>query len=360
MITPILKVLHSEGCRSYLVGCPVTRQALIIDPKVGQENLVRYYLECYDLHLSGILDTHTHADHLSASVRFAGPDVPIWMSQHSSTRRAFHGLEHGQELAIGDLKFKALEVPGHTPDSIALFGHGLVFTGDSLFIDGLARSDFYGSDSAQLFDSVVQKLMGLPQGTLVFPGHDYGDHLFSTIGCEATHNPALTFKSGEDYAKSLHNIEGAGNSPAVKNMISLNLERDPELPNTPMNAAACCASPSAGGEKEIVLELPPNQAKEVHDKLACPEGWIDVRDPHEWRHGHIPNTHSIPLSELGFHLKELQGQESLYLCCRSGVRSITAAKTLQRLGVIKNPVSIAGGILGWQAQMLPIEGLPAN
>ncbi|MDA1113857.1 MAG: MBL fold metallo-hydrolase [Planctomycetota bacterium] len=360
MTTPILKVLRNEGCCSYLVGCPVTRQALIIDPKVGQENLVRYYLDCYELHLSGILDTHTHADHLSASVRFAGPDIPIWMSRHSKVRRVFHGLEHGQDLCIGDLKFKALEVPGHTPDSIALYGHGMVFTGDSLFIDGLARTDFYGSDSAQLFDSVAQKLMGLPENTLVFPGHDYADLLFSTIGCEAAQNAALACKDGTEYSQSLRNIEGAGNSPAVAEMISLNLMRDPQLPSSPMNAAACCASPSVGGKRKPVLELPTTQAKEAHAKMASSKEWVDVRDPHEWRHGRIPNTLSIPLSELGFHLDKLQGQESLFLSCRTGVRSITAANTLQRLGVIKKPVSLTGGILGWQAQMLPIEGLPST
>jgi glyoxylase-like metal-dependent hydrolase (beta-lactamase superfamily II)/rhodanese-related sulfurtransferase len=360
MHTPILKALRSEGCCSYLIGCPETRKALLIDPKAGQEALVRYYLDCYGLDLIGVLDTHTHADHLSASTRFAGPELPLWMSHRTQVRRAHYSLEHGQDLKVGELRFKTLEVPGHTPDSISLLGHGSVFTGDSLFIDGLARTDFRGSDSSQLFESVRSELMTLPDCTLVFPGHDYGDHLFSTIGCEAQRNPALAFSNAAVYANSLHSFEGAGNSPAVEDNIALNLEEDPTLPTSPAVVAACCASPGPISMDEGISELAPTQCEEAHCKIQSPEDWIDVRDPHEWRHGRIPNTCSIPLSELGFHLEALRGRDSLYLSCRTGVRSITAAKTLQRLGITRNPISIQGGIIGWQEQNLPIEGLPAK
>lgn len=360
MQTPILKSLRNEGCCSYLVGCAETREALLIDPKAGQEALVHHYLDRYALELKGVLDTHTHADHLSASIHYAGPDLPLWMSRHTRVRRDHRALEDGQELQVGELRFKVLEVPGHTPDSISLLGHGVVFTGDSLFIDGLARADFHGSDPAQLFDSVGQALMTLPEDTLVFPGHDYGDILFSTIGCEAHKNPALAFPDAQAYADSLASFEGAGNSPEVEEILALNLESHPELPSSPAAAVACCASPRGPGGGERVVELPSSRCKEAHDGLHCPEQWVDVRDPYEWHHGHIPNTVSIPLSELGFHLKSLGAQDPLYLSCRTGVRSRTAAKTLKRLGVVENPVSIQGGILGWQDQGLPIEGLPST
>lgn len=360
MLTPVLKVLRHEGCCSYIVGCPETRQALVIDPKVGQESLVRFYLECYGLELAGIFDTHTHADHLSASARFSGPDVPLWMSHRTEVRREHLSLEHGQEVQVGELHFRALEVPGHTPDSISLFGHNSVFTGDSLFIDGLARSDFHGSDSSLLFESVQSELMTLPGSTLVFPGHDYGDHLFSTIDCEAKRNPALAFKDAADYAGSLHSFVGAGNSDAVESNLALNLQADPVLPDSPAVVAACCASPGPVGLDDGIQELAASRCEEAHGSIERPEDWIDVRDPYEWKHGRIPNTCSIPLSELGFHLDDLRGRDSVYLSCRTGVRSVTAAKTLQRLGIARNPISIQGGIIGWQEQNLPIEGLPAQ
>ena len=359
-IHPVLKVLRNEGCCSYLVGCPVSREALLIDPKAGQEDLVRYYLSCYGLTLKGVLDTHTHADHLSASTRFSGADLPLWMSQHTQVRRMKNGLEHGETLSVGELRFQVLEVPGHTPDSIALVGHDMVFTGDSLFIDGLARTDFFGSDPAQLFDAVQRELLCLPKDTLVFPGHDYSDHLFSTVDCELKRNPALKHESGTAYAQSLQSTEGAGNSPAVAAMLALNLEENPELPDSPRNAAACCASPGSLEEERKVLEVSLTDVAEAHAKLKNAEEWVDVRDPHEWRHGHIPNTTSIPLSELGFHLARLGKRDSIYFSCRSGVRSLTAAKTLRRLGVVKKPINVQGGILGWQSQNLPLDGLPSN
>ena len=180
--TPVFKVLEGEGCRSYLIGCPASRQALLIDPKVGMERAYAWFLDAYDLELAAVLDTHTHADHLSASTRF---DVPLYMSHRTPVRRPKHALEQGTELRVGELAFEAREVPGHTADSVALVGHGMAFTGDSLFVGGLARADFRGSDPAQLFESVERELLSLPDDTLVFPGHDYADLLFSTIGTRA-------------------------------------------------------------------------------------------------------------------------------------------------------------------------------
>lgn len=358
MSQPIFKIVASEGCQSYLVGCPHTREALLVDPKVGQEKTYAHMLKRYRLQLRAVLDTHTHADHLSAGPRFVGEGVKLYMSSVTGVARDMHKLSAGDEVAVGELRFRVLAVPGHTPDSIALHGHGMVLTGDSLLIGGLARADFKGSDPAQLFESVQSELMSLPDETLVLPGHSYGDLLFSTIGCERESNEALGFPDGAAYAASLGAKEGAGNTPAVEAMLALNVEPAPDLPNEPGNAAACCASPTIGTRADIE-EVPATEAQEVHAALAGPNRWIDVRDPFEYEAGRIPGTTSIPLSELGFHLDQLRGKEPLYLSCRSGVRSMTAAKTLQRLGV-ENPINIGGGILGWQSQGHPIEGEPAT
>jgi len=194
----------------------------------------------------------------------------------------------------------------------------------------------------------------------VFPGHGYNDLLFSTIETERELNPALAHDGPAAYAASLGAVPGAGNSAAVNGMLVLNLEADPELPDAPTNAAACCASPSAGGELEDVPELHPRDAQTAHASIINPAQWVDVREPHEWQNGRIPGTTHIPLSELGFHLERLRGHAPLYLSCRSGVRSNTAAKTLRRLGVALDPVNVGGGILAWQSMGNPIEGQPAS
>jgi glyoxylase-like metal-dependent hydrolase (beta-lactamase superfamily II)/rhodanese-related sulfurtransferase len=353
MPRPLIKALNHQGCCAYLVGCPETREALLIDPKVGQEQAYAFYLEQYRLHLTALCDTHTHADHLSAATRFMGEGITLYMSANTPVDRPKTPLAHGDTLTLGSLSFTALAVPGHTADSIALHGHGMVFTGDSLLIDGLGRSDFRGSDPAQLFDSVVRELLPLDEDTLVFPGHDYAGLLFSTIGHERRHNPALKYPDGSAYAGALAVTEGAGNSPEVDSMLALNVLPDPELPDSPPVATSC----STGGvvsPREEIEQLQPGQAPAMLDTLAGPEQWVDVRDPYEWDAGHIAGTSSIPLSELGFHLDELRGRDPLVLSCRTGVRSMTAARTLMRLGV-EHPVNLVGGIEGWRALELPVE-----
>lgn len=359
MATPILKIFSHQGCQSYLLGCRESRQAALIDPKVGMEELYQYFLQAYQLNLHAVVDTHTHADHLSASSRFLGDDIPLWMSAQTEVRRPHKPLAHGQAWQLGALTLQAFEVPGHTPDSLALVGEGMAFTGDSLLIGSLGRADFRGSNPLQLWESVQRELLPLSDDTLVLPGHSYQDILFSTIGVERKENPAFAFADAASYAQSLEISEGAGNSPAVDQMLALNLEENPALPEVIGNAAACCAS-GGGMKQQEVAEMTTPEAHQAYLDMADESHWIDVRDPHEWAHGHIPKTTSIPLSELGFHLSTLRTTDPLYLCCRSGVRSVTAAKTLQRLGMRAKPVSVAGGVLGWQAYGFPLDGAAAT
>jgi glyoxylase-like metal-dependent hydrolase (beta-lactamase superfamily II)/rhodanese-related sulfurtransferase len=357
---PIVKAINCSGCQTYLVGCPETRRAALVDPKLGQEVVYRDLVERFGFELVATIDTHTHADHISASTRFTGSGVELWMSARSACRRPRRGLHEGDELELGFLRLRVLEVPGHTPDSLALHGPGFVLTGDSLLIDGLARADFRGSDPAQLFESVRTQLASLPDGTLVFPGHGYDDLLFSTIGAERELNPALRFESGAAYAASLDSREGAGNSPAVDETLRLNLEEDPQLPESPVSVATCCAAPSAGTARRSIPEVDPAERRVELEQAARDARWVDVREPWEFAHGRIPQTRSVPLSALGFHLAQLESPEPLTLSCRSGVRSMTAARTLERLGITARPFNLKGGILRWQELGYPIEGRPAS
>lgn len=328
-----------------------------MDPKVGQEATYQSLIDAFGFRLVATLDTHTHADHLSASSRYLEDGVELWMSGATECERPKRALGAGDRIEVGELAFEILEVPGHTPDSLALFGHGLVLTGDSLFLGGLARADFRGSDPAQLFDSVNAKLMSLPDDTLVFPGHNYDDYLFSTIGHERKTNPALQHASGADYARALNATPGLGNSPEVDAALACNLERAPELPDSPPNVAACCAAPSGGSAASTITEVSVEETREALDELSASSRWIDVREPWEYEQGHIPGTRSIPLSDLAFALADLRAHDPLTISCRSGVRSMTAARTLERLGVVRGPKNLTGGILRWQELDYPIEGV---
>jgi glyoxylase-like metal-dependent hydrolase (beta-lactamase superfamily II)/rhodanese-related sulfurtransferase len=375
----VVKTFNDSGCLAHLIGCPSTRQALLVDPKVGRSAVYQKALADYGLKLAAVLDTHTHADHLSDSIGWIGKGIPLWMSAATKCERPHKSLKDGDVVEVGNLRFKVLAVPGHTPDSIALHlrwtdsklptdrtaildSPGLVLTGDTLFAGGLARADFRGSDAARLFDSVKQKLMTLPDTTVVLPGHGYQDVLFSTIGHERRHNAALKHGDGKAYAAALKPVEGAGNSPDVDATLAMNQAAKPALPDSPVAVAACCSMGAApiGGPK--VKEMKCEELAPQRAELAGRHAWIDVRDPWELtKDGRIPGADNFPLSELGLHLDELRARTSkgsrgpIVLSCRSGVRSMTAAKTLAYLGVLTEPVSMAGGFGRWKELGLPTE-----
>lgn len=351
----ILKSFTDSGCLAHLVGCARTRKALLVDPKAGKGATYRNAAANFGLEIIAVLDTHTHADHLSGSAGFLREGVELWMSARTRCGRPHRGLAGGDEVRVGELRFEVLEVPGHTDDSLALAGEGLALTGDSLLAGSLGRADFRGSDPALLFESVRGRLLALPDATVVLPGHNYRDILFTTLGHERRTNPALQFESGRAYAAALGAVEGAGNSPGVDATLAVNLEADPELEEASGVVATCCVS---GGP---VLPGPPMAEASVEalaprlGALASEQRWVDVRDPFEYRAGHIPGVLNVPLSELGFHLDELRREGPVVLSCGGGGRSMTAAKTLAYLGVLQQPINLAGGIRSWQEAGLPLE-----
>lgn len=354
MLPLTLKTFTDSGCFAHLVGCRATGQALLVDPKLGKRGSYLKTAADFGLRIVAVLDTHTHADHLSDSLAFLDAGTELWMSAKTACRRAHRGLVDGEEVRVGSLAFRVLEVPGHTNDSIALFGHGLALVGDTLFAGSLARADFVGSSQSQLLEAVRTKLLTLPDDTVVLPGHGYRDILFTTIGHERRTNPDV---DPERAASGLRITGGRGdaNSPEVEFNLRTNRAARPNLPATQPTAVACCAptSATAAGPRpteKTCEELAPLQAAIAQD--GC---WIDVRDPWEFKEAHIPGALSYPLSELGFHLAELRRAGPAILQCRSGVRSMTAAKTLRYLGVFDQPINLAGGILRWSELGLPVE-----
>ncbi len=360
----VVKTFNDSGCLAHLIGCSATKAALLVDPKVGRAAVYQKALADFGLELAAILDTHTHADHLSDSAGWLKRGVPLLMSAASRCARTHRPLPEGDVVEIGTLRFDVVEVPGHTPDSIALVLRGarsgasrrLVVTGDTLLVGGLARADFRGSDPARLFESVTRKLLPLPDATVVLPGHGYQDVLFSTIGHERAHNPALNHADGGSYAAALKAVAGAGNTPDVDLTLETNQAADPKLPDQPVAVAACCSMGSAAIAGPRIPEQRCEELAPRRAKLAVEERWLDVRDPWELvKEGRIPGAQNFPLSELGFHIDELRRDGPVVISCKSGGRSMTAAKTLAYLGVLTEPISMAGGFGRWKELGLPIE-----
>jgi glyoxylase-like metal-dependent hydrolase (beta-lactamase superfamily II) len=192
---------EATGAFSYLVGCTRTGAALIIDPVANQTPLYLSMLDELGLRLAWVLETHLHADHITAadSLReWTGAEVAV--SNHAGIRCADRLLTDGEKIVCGNIVLEALATPGHTPGCLSFFWHDRLFTGDCLLIGGCGRTDEPGSDGARLFDSVIRRLFAFPDETLVYPGHCLSGRRVSSIGEERESNPHFVGVSRDSFA----------------------------------------------------------------------------------------------------------------------------------------------------------------
>ena len=177
---------------TYVIHCPVTREAAIIDPVDAQLERDLALLQAQGLRLRWALETHAHADHITSAARLAehtGAQLaaPAGCGIGTATRQ----LLDGETLTVGQESLRALLTPGHTAGSMSYLWRNHVFTGDALLIDGCGRTDFQNGDAEALYRSVREKLFTLPDATLVYPAHDYHGRWVSSIAQEKMRNPRL-------------------------------------------------------------------------------------------------------------------------------------------------------------------------
>jgi len=184
---------------SYLIADPVTRKAALIDPVLEQVDRDLQLIGELDLTLTHVLDTHVHADHITASgILRERTGCTVAGSDRGATCvdvRVFHG----DVVKVGELEVQVLGTPGHTDDGLSYRLGDRVFTGDALLIRGTGRTDFQNGSAGQLYDSITQVLFALPDDTHVYPGHDYKGRTSSTIAEERRFNPRVAGRSREDF-----------------------------------------------------------------------------------------------------------------------------------------------------------------
>jgi hydroxyacylglutathione hydrolase len=195
---------------AYLVSCPETKEALIIDPAGNEEELAAK-IKQQGLNLKYIVNTHGHPDHTGGNARMkalTGALIVMHevenelfntpLSQQMSRQMGFEPsppadvtVKEGDTIEIGNVSLEVIHTPGHTPGGICLLGEGNLFTGDTLFVGGIGRTDLPGASHQQFMKSIRDKLLTLPDATIVWPGHDYGPVPSSTIEQEKKLNPWL-------------------------------------------------------------------------------------------------------------------------------------------------------------------------
>lgn len=192
--------------RTYLFADPVTKLAAIVDPvRERVDEYLDYFAE-KNLKLEYTIETHTHADHLSGSIRLKEiTGAKMLMHAASPAPCVDRGMRDGEVIQVGEVRCEVLHTPGHTSDGMCLLLPGRLLTGDTLLIGGCGRSDLPTGNSQQLFES-LRRLEQLPDDTLVFPGHDYNNRRASTIGQERKHNKRLQLEQ-EAFLTTMGNLK---------------------------------------------------------------------------------------------------------------------------------------------------------
>lgn len=177
------------------------KSAIIIDPVESEVFKYLEFLEINNLKLKYALDTHIHADHITGSgLLRSKTNCQIAMSALADVKNLDIKLSDNQDLPFGKHTIRVIYTPGHTLESVCYLINDRLFTGDTLLINACGRTDFQGGSSEQLFDSIFNKLLTLPDETIIYPGHDYNCKTVSNIVQERVNNPRLQMKSVEEFA----------------------------------------------------------------------------------------------------------------------------------------------------------------
>ena len=193
---------------TYLIADLNSKEAVLVDSVLEQVERDFKLLNELGLKLKYCLETHIHADHITGTGKLREmTGCTGIVPENAQAACADRYIKDGEILKVGDIEIKAIETHGHTDSHMAyLVNNTHVLTGDALFIRGCGRTDFQSGDAGTLYDSVTQRLFTLPDGTLVYPGHDYKGQTVSTIGEEKRFNPRFVGKNRDSFITFMNNL----------------------------------------------------------------------------------------------------------------------------------------------------------
>ena len=319
---------------SYLLASRQGGEALIIDPVLEKVDRYIQLLNELDLRLVKAVDTHLHADHITGigALRDRTHCITV-MGEQSKADIVSMRLGDGDKLEIEGISLDVIYTPGHTDDSYSFALPNRVFTGDTLLIRGTGRTDFQNGDARAQYESIFNRLLKLPDATLVFPAHDYKGDTVSTIGEEKAFNPRLQVKSIDAYVELMANLK---------------------LANPKMMDIAVPANMHVGlAQDEIARRgwaVQPSDAMTLIDRPDV--AFVDLREQREReRHGEIPGSIHAAYPDLqenisrGGLLHELAANKRLVFYCASGERSDAG---------FSSACHIHGGLDAWKTAKGPL------
>jgi len=336
------------GCASYMIASRQSLEAAIVDPSI---DLAQYeaLLETRGFRLRYLIDTHVHADHVSGARQLAARHgAEVCLHESAPVAYPFRSLRDAEELDLGQLRLRVLHTPGHRAELISILlvnpprspEPSMVLTGDSLLVGDVGRPDFGGGDAVAQWESVT-RLLRLPDWVAVFPGHFEGPcgkgmcgRPSTTIGFERLYN-------------SLVRLDRTQFTAALTDGI----------PARPLNMTAIEATNRGTADMQwaMLTSSPPVPQVDVEAVAARPPEAVvlDVREPAEYRHGHILGAVNLPQAELASRLGELPKDRPILALCQGGFRSLRAAQFLKQAG-FEQVASVHGGTVAWEAEGRPL------
>ena len=192
---------------TYIIASAKGREALIIDPVIENVDSYVNLLNELNLKLVKVIDTHIHADHITGASKLKKvTNCSTIMGEHTPADTVEIKVKDEEIIKIDQIEIKAMYTPGHTSDSYSFLMDKYLFSGDTLLINGTGRTDFQNGSSKDAYNSLFNKLLKLPEDTLLYPGHDYNGKLVSTIGNEKKSKPMLQVNNADEYAEIMSNL----------------------------------------------------------------------------------------------------------------------------------------------------------
>ena len=305
---------------TYLIGSRAGGEALIIDPVLEKVDSYIKLLEQLDVKLVKVIDTHIHADHISgiAELRDRTNCITI-MGDATKADVVSMRVADNEVIKLEKLELKSLYTPGHTDDSFSFMMNDRIFSGDTLLIRGTGRTDFQNGDPYDSYNSIFERLLKLPENTLLYPAHDYNGNTVSTIGEEKKFNPRLQVNSAEEYVKIMNNLN---------------------LSNPKMMDIAVPANQQLGINLERQKKINGLDVDAFNHKIKSEEyQLIDLRENNEIKKiGTIKNSLNIPFQDFLGSIKNNASKfnKNLLLFCAIGERSTLATQVIRSYDIFNS------------------------
>ncbi len=334
-----------SGTYSYLLASRAGGEAMILDPVLERVDRYCQLLRELDLKLVKAVDTHLHADHVTGLGELRDRTYCITiMGEQTKADVVSMRVSDGDKVTIEGITLDVMYTPGHTDDSYSFLMSDRVFTGDTLLIRGTGRTDFQNGSARAQYDSIFNRLLKLPDETMVFPAHDYKGDTVSTIGEERRYNPRLQVRSVDEYVELMNNLK---------------------LPNPKMMDVAVPANMRVGlRQEELTRQGLAFSAIDAIRSLGRPDILlVDLREASERaKHGTLPGALHAPYPSIDDNLKPggmlrevatATGRRIVFFCAY-GERSAMAVKAAKEAG-LANAAHIAGGIDAWKKAGGPVQ-----